>query len=56
MNNALDCLTKGTGCGSFKPRGPTRDLRGAMTWSTNWDASSGNAWSGKVGPHVDAMS
>ncbi|MFF4748796.1 chitinase [Streptomyces sp. NPDC002514] len=55
VNNALDCLAKGTGCGSFKPSKTYPDLRGAMTWSTNWDAASGNAWSNTVGPHVDAM-
>ncbi|GHI05305.1 chitinase [Streptomyces cellostaticus] len=55
VNNALDCLTKGTGCGSFKPSKTYPDLRGAMTWSTNWDASSGNAWSNSVGAHVHAL-
>ncbi|MFE4666130.1 chitinase [Streptomyces sp. NPDC056716] len=52
---ALDCLTKGTSCGTFKPARTYPDLRGAMTWSTNWDATSGNAWSNVVGPHVDAL-
>ncbi|MCZ0987221.1 chitinase [Streptomyces diastatochromogenes] len=56
VNNALDCLAKGTGCGSFKPSKTYPDLRGAMTWSTNWDAASGNAWSGSVGAHVHGMS
>ncbi|NEY36232.1 chitinase [Streptomyces sp. PRKS01-65] len=55
VNNALDCLTKGTGCGSFKPARTYPGLRGAMTWSTNWDASTGNAWSNAVGPHVHAL-
>ncbi|MCX4552659.1 glycoside hydrolase family 18 protein [Streptomyces sp. NBC_01267] len=55
VNNALDCLTKGTGCGSFKPSKTYPGLRGAMTWSTNWDATSGNAWSRAVGPHVHAL-
>jgi chitinase len=55
VNNALDCLTKGTGCGSFKPSRTYPDLRGAMTWSTNWDATAGNAWSNAVGPHVHAL-
>ncbi|MGI5437493.1 chitinase [Streptomyces shenzhenensis] len=55
VNNALDCLTKGTGCGSFKPSKTYPDLRGAMTWSTNWDATSGNTWSNTVGPHVHAL-
>nr|WP_307783684.1 glycoside hydrolase family 18 protein [Streptomyces spinoverrucosus] len=55
VNNALDCLTRATNCGSFKPPRTYPDLRGAMTWSTNWDAASGNAWSNAVGPHVDAL-
>ncbi|MGW1781395.1 chitinase [Streptomyces sp. NPDC002143] len=55
VNNALDCLTKGTGCGSFKPSKTYPDLRGAMTWSTNWDAAAGNAWSNAVGPHVHGL-
>ncbi|MGW4729098.1 chitinase [Streptomyces shenzhenensis] len=55
VNNALDCLTKGTGCGSFKPSKTYPDLRGAMTWSTNWDATAGNAWSNTVGPHVHSL-
>ncbi|QIJ66715.1 chitinase [Streptomyces sp. JB150] len=55
VNSALDCLTKGTNCGSFKPSRTYPDLRGAMTWSTNWDATAGNAWSNAVGPHVHAL-
>ncbi|MEU3611265.1 glycoside hydrolase family 18 protein [Streptomyces sp. NPDC006872] len=55
VDNALDCLTKGTGCGSFKPSKTYPDLRGAMTWSTNWDAAAGNAWSNAVGPHVHGL-
>jgi chitinase len=55
VNSALDCLAKGSGCGSFKPPRTYPDLRGAMTWSTNWDATAGNAWSGAVGPHVHGL-
>ncbi|WP_330459545.1 glycoside hydrolase family 18 protein [Streptomyces sp. NBC_00820] len=55
VNNALDCLTKGTNCGTFKPSATYPGLRGAMTWSTNWDASAGNAWSNSVGAHVHAL-
>ncbi|MCC8335496.1 glycoside hydrolase family 18 protein [Streptomyces sp. R1] len=55
VNAALDCLTKATNCGSFKPSKTYPGLRGAMTWSTNWDATAGNAWSNAVGAHVDAM-
>jgi chitinase len=55
VDNALDCLTKLTNCGAFRPSRTYPDLRGAMTWSTNWDAASGNAWSNTVGPHVHAL-
>ncbi|MGW6291828.1 chitinase [Streptomyces sp. NPDC055058] len=55
VNNALDCLTRGTNCGTFKPSKTYPALRGAMTWSTNWDATAGNAWSNAVGPHVHAL-
>ncbi|GAA2933675.1 chitinase [Streptomyces griseoincarnatus] len=55
VNAALDCLTRGTSCGSFKPSKTYPALRGAMTWSTNWDATAGNAWSNAVGPHVHAL-
>ncbi|MET9763859.1 glycoside hydrolase family 18 protein [Streptomyces sp. NPDC006372] len=55
VNNALDCLAKGTNCGAFKPPRTYPGLRGAMTWSTNWDATAGNAWSDAVGPHVHGL-
>ncbi|MFE7464780.1 chitinase [Streptomyces sp. NPDC057499] len=55
VNAALDCLASGTNCGSFKPAKTYPDIRGAMTWSTAWDAKSGNAWSNAVGPHVHGL-
>ena len=55
VNDALDCLAKGTGCGDFKPEKKYPDIRGAMAWSTNWDAADGNKWSGSVGPHVHGL-
>ncbi|MDX2971715.1 chitinase [Kribbella solani] len=55
VNNALDCLTKGTGCGNYKPSSPWPSLRGAMTWSTNWDATNGNQFATQVGGHVHAL-
>jgi chitinase len=55
VNNALDCLTKGTNCGSFKPDTTWPTLRGAMTWSTNWDALNGSAFASQVGSHVHAL-
>ncbi|TDW18733.1 chitinase [Kribbella kalugense] len=55
VNNALDCLSKGTGCGNYKPSSPWPSLRGAMTWSTNWDASNGNQFANQVGSHVHSL-
>ncbi|MER6311507.1 chitinase [Streptomyces sp. NPDC001657] len=55
VNDALDCLTKGTGCGSFKPSKQYTGLRGAMTWSTNWDATNGSEFAHQVGAHVHGL-
>ncbi|MEU6119533.1 chitinase [Streptomyces sp. NPDC047117] len=55
VNAALDCLTKGTGCGAFKPSKTYPGLRGAMTWSTNWDAANDNAFANEVGGHVHGL-
>ncbi|WP_030799468.1 chitinase [Streptomyces sp. NRRL S-337] len=55
VNAALDCLARGTSCGSFKPAKTYPGVRGAMTWSTNWDAANGNAWSSAVGPYVHGL-
>ncbi|QLI80753.1 hypothetical protein HZU75_03955 [Chitinibacter fontanus] len=37
VQTALDCLMKGTNCGSYKPGATYPGLRGLMTWSVNWD-------------------
>ncbi|MGP3983205.1 chitinase [Streptomyces sp. KR80] len=37
VNKALDCLTKGTNCGSYQTHGTWPAMRGLMTWSINWD-------------------
>ncbi|MFI9047636.1 chitinase [Streptomyces sp. NPDC053427] len=55
VNAALDCLTRGSNCGSFKPSKTYPGLRGAMTWSTNWDAANGNAFATQVGGHVHGL-
>ncbi len=55
VNQALDCLAKRTRCGTFTPPRAYPGIRGAMTWSINWDATAGNAWSNAVGPHVHAL-
>ncbi|MFB7632091.1 chitinase [Streptomyces sp. NPDC056149] len=56
VNAALDCLTAGKNCGSFKPPKTYPGLRGAMAWSTNWDAANGGAFASQVGGHVHGMS
>ncbi|MFD3718181.1 chitinase [Streptomyces sp. NPDC058674] len=41
VNKALDCLTKGTNCGTYRTHGTWPALRGLMTWSINWDRFGG---------------
>ncbi|HWK90661.1 MAG TPA: glycosyl hydrolase family 18 protein [Luteimicrobium sp.] len=49
---ALDCLEKGTSCGSFKPSKAYGKLGGVMTWSVNWDKTSGYAFANAVGTRL----
>lgn len=37
VTKTLDCLTKGSSCGTYKTHGTWPGLRGLMTWSINWD-------------------
>ncbi|KAF0814560.1 Exochitinase 1 [Andreprevotia sp. IGB-42] len=37
MTKALDCLMKGSNCGTYKPAKTYPGLGGLMTWSINWD-------------------
>ena len=55
VNNALDCLARGTNCGSFRPPRTYPEIRGAMTWSINWDVSNGNNFARTVAPHLDTL-
>ncbi|MFI6533516.1 glycosyl hydrolase family 18 protein [Nonomuraea sp. NPDC050547] len=55
VNQALDCLSKRTNCGSFVPPQAWPDIRGAMTWSINWDASHNWNFSKTVKPHLQGM-
>jgi chitinase len=52
---AMSCLTQGTQCGSFRPPRTYPGLRGAMTWSVNWDQVNGYAFGNTVGPAVDRL-
>jgi chitinase len=55
VNNALDCLTTGTNCGTFRPPQTWPGVRGAMTWSINWDASNGYNWVNTVSAHLPSV-
>jgi chitinase len=55
VNNALDCLAARSNCGSFVPPSSWPSIRGAMTWSINWDASNGYAFANSVHSHLAAM-
>jgi chitinase len=55
VNSALDCLARGTNCGSFRPPAAWPGIRGAMTWSINWDVTGGNAFANTVKPHLATL-
>ncbi|WP_240687272.1 chitinase [Amycolatopsis suaedae] len=55
VNNALDCLARATNCGTFRPPRTYPEIRGAMTWSINWDVSNGNNFARTVAPHLDTL-
>ncbi|HEX6353242.1 chitinase [Actinophytocola sp.] len=55
VTNALDCLARGTNCGSFRPPRTYPAIRGAMTWSINWDVANGNGFARTVAPHLDTL-
>lgn len=55
VNSALDCLTTGTGGGSYKPPRTYPTLRGAMTWSINWDASNNYEFANSVSAKLKTL-
>jgi chitinase len=55
VNAALDCLAVGTNCGSFHPPHTYPSIRGAMTWSINWDVTNGNNFAKTVRPHLNTL-
>jgi chitinase len=46
--NALKCLATGTNAGTYHPPATYPTIRGAMTWSINWDASNGYQFANTV--------
>jgi chitinase len=55
VTNALDCLARGTNCGSFRPPRTYPTIRGAMTWSINWDVTNGNGFARTVRPFLNTL-
>ena len=55
VNNALDCLARGTNCGGFHPSTTYPAIRGAMTYSINWDAANGYNFANTVKPHLATL-
>lgn len=55
VNNALDCLARATNCGSFRPPRTYPGIRGAMTWSINWDVTNGNNFARTVRPFLNTL-
>ncbi|MDD1779863.1 Ig-like domain-containing protein [Enterovibrio sp. ZSDZ35] len=53
--DALDCLTKGSRCGTVVPAFNYPNYGGVMTWSINWDQHDGFNFSGPVGDKLNAM-
>ena len=52
VNDALNCLARATNCGTFRPPRTYPDIRGAMTWSINWDVRNGNNFARTVRPFL----
>ena len=55
INSALDCLARGTNCGTFKPPATYPGISGAMTWSINWDVANGSGFANTVKPHLATL-
>jgi chitinase len=55
VNDALDCLAARSNCGSFVPPTTWPGIRGAMTWSINWDASNGYNFADTVAPYLSTL-
>ncbi|TMN87541.1 chitinase [Pseudoalteromonas phenolica] len=53
--DALDCITKGTRCGTIVPNQQYKNFGGVMTWSINWDKYDGYNFSGPIGDKLTQM-
>ncbi len=55
VNDALDCLSKLANCGDFTPDQAYPGIGGAMTWSINWDKTSGYQFANTVSGHFPEL-
>ncbi|GHG26471.1 MULTISPECIES: chitinase [Amycolatopsis] len=56
VQTAVNCLVKGSGCGSYTLRGGTSpNFRGLMTWSINWDKYYGWEFQNSHEPFLNAL-
>ncbi|GIH69953.1 cellulose binding domain-containing protein [Sphaerimonospora thailandensis] len=55
VNQALTCLATKANCGTFVPPRAYPEIRGAMTWSINWDATHNWNFSKTVKPHLATL-
>ncbi len=56
VQTAVNCLVKGSGCGSYTLRGGTSpNFRGLMTWSINWDRYYGWEFQNSHEPFLNAL-
>ena len=53
--NSLNCLATGTSCGTFLPPAKWPAIRGAMTWSINWDASNNFNFVNTLAPALSTL-
>jgi chitinase len=55
VNAALNCLARGTNCGTYRPVALYPNIRGAMTWSINWDVFGNSTWSNTVRSGLNSL-
>lgn len=53
VHKALDCLYLLQQCGAYTPQSRRSGMRGVMTWSINWDAATGFAFSSAHRGYLD---
>ncbi len=55
VHKAVNCLTQGADCGSYRPPATYPRLRGLMTWSINWDSFTNFGFSEPHRAFLDAL-